>query len=48
MLCDPDGKCGSVQALNQYAKAQTGDATPKLKGHIDAQGYSRERTNFGS
>ena len=44
MLCDPDGKCGSVQALNQYAKAQTGDATPKLKGHIDAnprpKGYS--------
>jgi RHS repeat-associated protein len=44
MLCDPDGKCGSVQALNNYAKAQTGDTTPKPKGYIDAnprpKGYS--------
>ena len=33
-----------LQGLNQYAKAQTGDATPKPKGYIDAnprpKGYS--------
>jgi RHS repeat-associated protein len=32
MLCDPDGKCGSVQALNNYAKAQAGDASSKPRG----------------
>jgi RHS repeat-associated protein len=36
MLCDPDGKCGSVQALNNYAKAQNGDANPKPKGYSPA------------
>jgi RHS repeat-associated protein len=49
MLCDPDGKCGSVQALNNYAKAQTGDANhtqsstanPKPKGYSPAPSDSR-------
>jgi hypothetical protein len=49
MLCDPDGKCGSVQALNNYAKAQTGDAdhaqastaNPKPKGYSPASSDSR-------
>ena len=45
MLCDPDGKCGSVQALNNYAKAQSGGArqsaqstivSPKPKGSSPA------------
>jgi hypothetical protein len=36
MLCDPDGKCGSVQALNNYAKAQTSDANPTPKGYSPA------------
>jgi hypothetical protein len=32
MLCDPDGKCGSRQALDKYASAQSGDANPRPKG----------------
>ena len=33
MLCDPDHTCGSVQALDTHAKAQSSTANPKPKGY---------------